>query len=431
MLELKFVKENKETVQEASKNKGINIDIDHVLNLEKTYRELLLKTEDLRRERNQLTESNKGKKPSTEDVKKGKELRDSISTSEVELTKARDIFMAEFKKIPNIPSHDVPVGTSEDENVIIKEVGEKRVFNFPIKTHWQIAQAKGWIDKERAANVAGARFAYHIGDFVRLEWALQRFVMDELTDEKFLAKIIKEKGLNLSSTPFVPILPPLLIKTGPYDAMDRLEPRDERYKIEGEDLWLQGSAEHVLGSMFINEIIPEKDLPIRFLGFATSFRKEAGAAGKDVEGIMRMHQFNKLEMQSFTTPETSFDEHHLMVALQEHIMQKLGIPYRLIMKCTFDIGKPNARGVDIDSWMPGQGKYRETNSADYMTDFQARRLNTRVRKNNGELEFVHTNDATALAQRPLIAILENYQEEDGSVTIPEALKSYMKNVDKI
>ena len=183
--------------------------------------------------------------------------------------------------------------------------------------------------------------------------------------------------------------------------------------------------------MILWNIFPEKDLPIRFLGFATSFRKEAGAAGKDVEGIMRMHQFNKLEMQSFTTPETSFDEHHLMVALQEHIMQKLGIPYRLIMKCTFDIGKPNARGVDIDSWMPGQGKYRETNSADYMTDFQARRLNTRVRKNNGELEFVHTNDATALAQRPLIAILENYQEEDGSVTIPEALKSYMKNVDKI
>ncbi len=240
-----------------------------------------------------------------------------------------------------------------------------------------------------------------------------------------MAQVVKKAKLKVSTKPFVPILPPLMIKTEPYSAMDRLEPREERYKIEGEDLWLQGSAEHVLGSMHINEILPEESFPVRYVGLATSFRKEAGAYGKDMEGIIRMHQFDKLEMESLTTAEDSLQEHYFMVAIQEYLMQELGLPYQVILKCTADIGKPNARGVDINVWLPGQNKYRETHTADYMTDYQARRLQTKIRRKSGKIELVHTNDATAFSQRPLIAIMENYQQKDGSIKIPKVLQKYV------
>jgi seryl-tRNA synthetase len=324
-----------------------------------------------------------------------------------------------------MPTDDVPVGATEDENVVVKEVGTIPSFDFEPKSHWQIGEARGWIDKERAAKVSGARFAYLMGDLVKLDWALLRYAMDVLTDENILKQIIKDAGLAVSSKAFTPVLPPLMIKTAPYDAMDRLEPREDRYKLEGEELWLQGSAEHVLGSMHADEIFDESQMPVRYVGFATSFRREAGAAGKDTEGIIRMHQFNKMEMESFTTAENSLQEHLLMCAIQEYLMVQLELPYRVLMKCTIDIGKPNARGTDIDVWFPSQKKYRETHTADYMTDYQARRLNTRVRRTNGSVELIHTNDATALSQRPLIAILENYQNADGTVRVPTVLQPYM------
>jgi seryl-tRNA synthetase len=178
--------------------------------------------------------------------------------------------------------------------------------------------------------------------------------------------------------------------------------------------------------MHQDEIFEEKDMPVRYVGFATSFRKEAGSAGKDMEGIIRMHQFNKLEMESFCLKENGMDEHLLMVAIQEYILEQLGLPYRVVQKCTFDIGKPNARGIDMDVWLPGQDKYRETHTADYMTDYQARRLNTRVRRQAGDLELIYTNDATALSQRPMVGIIENYQTENGDVEIPKVLQPYMK-----
>ncbi len=176
--------------------------------------------------------------------------------------------------------------------------------------------------------------------------------MSTLTSESTLKKIIADLGLSVSSKPFTPVLPPYMIRTEPYDAMDRLEPREDRYKIEGEDLWLQGSAEHVLGSMHANEIFPESDMPVRYLGYATSFRGEAGTYGKDMEGIIRMHQFDKLEMESFSTSETSHEEHLLFSGIQEYLMQELQIPYRKLQKCTYDIGKPNAKGSDIEAWLP-------------------------------------------------------------------------------
>ncbi len=211
-----------------------------------------------------------------------------------------------------------------------------------------------------------------------------------------------------------------------YEASGRLDAEEVTYKIEQDELWLNASAEHSLCTMYKDEIIPAEDLPIRYIGYSTSFRREAGSYGKDMEGLFRNHQFDKLEMEVFSLPETSYQEHLLLVAIEEYLMQSLEIPYQVLMKCTADIGFPNARGIDIEAWLPGQNRYRETHSADYITDFQARRLKTRFKNNDGEIGFIHTNDATAFAlSRAPIAIIENYQQKDGSVIIPEVLRAYM------
>ncbi len=426
MLDIQFIRDNPDLVAEKSKQKGYEVDIKQLLGFDKERRELLKQAEDLRRQRNELTAKNKGQKPSDEQVKAGRVLKDKLADAEHKLASIEKEFTELLKQVPNMPLDDVPAGASEADNKAVKTVGDPPKFDFKPKNHAELAEARGWLDKERAAKVAGARFAYLKGDMVKLQFAIVQFVMAKLTDSAFLAEVIKENKLQTSDKPFTPVLPPFLLRTGPYDAMDRLEPREDRYKIEGEDLWLQGSAEHVLGPMHSGEIIDEKDLPIRYLGYATSFRREAGNYGKDMEGIFRMHQFDKLEMESLTTGDQGLQEHLLLIAVQEKLMQLLGLPYRVMQKCTADIGKPNARGIDIDAWLPGQGKYRETHTADYMTDYQARRLKTRVKRSGGRIELVHTNDATAFAlSRTPIAILENFQTKDGKVKIPPALQPFM------
>jgi len=415
MLDIKFIRENPEKIKKAIQNKGLNIDIDKFLDLDKRKNQLLKEVESLRAKQNKLGKN---------DIVEAQKIKSEIKKIEPELEKIQKEFQNLILQIPNLPLEDVPVGLSEEENKIIKTVGQKPKFDFQPKTHWELAEKLDLIDKERAAKVAGSRFAYIKGPLVKLQWALMQFGVDVLTDKKTLAKIAKEAKLKVNSKPFVPILPPLMIKTAPYSAMDRLEPKEERYKIEGEDLWLQGSAEHVLGSMYIDEILPEEMFPIRYVGYATSFRKEAGSYGKDMEGIIRMHQFDKLEMESFTTAEESLVEHYFMIAIQEYLMQQLKLPYEVILKCTYDIGKPNARGVDINVWLPGQNKYRETHTADYMTDYQARRLQTKIKRKSGKIELIHTNDATVFSQRPLIAILENYQQKDGTIRVPKVLQKY-------
>jgi len=257
-----------------------------------------------------------------------------------------------------------------------------------------------------------------------------QWVTNTLADESIIQKLIDDNGLKISAKPFTPILPPAMIRTDAYEAMDRLQPSDDRYKVgaDEDDLWLQGSAEHTLGSMYWNETLPESIFPIRYIGFLTSFRREAGTYGKDTEGIIRMHQFDKLEMEVFSTAETGLDEHKLLVAIQEYLVQQLGLPYQLLQKCTFDIGKPNARGIDIEVWMPGQDKYRETHTADYMTDYQSRRLNTRVKRTDGAVQLVHTNDATAFALgRIMVAIIENFQTADGHIAVPCVLQPYLNS----
>lgn len=450
MLDIQFIRDNPQKVKDATTNKNKAVDINKLLTLDEKRRELLQQVEKLRKARNENSAQMKNGVPAPELIAEGKRIKETLLELEAQLTPTEEEYTRLIKEVPNIPLEDVPVGKSEDENVVSKTVGTPIKFEFEPKNHWQIAESKGWIDKERAAKVTGSRFAYLKGDLVQLQFAIIQFVMSKLTDEVFIREVIKENNLNVASKPFTPVLPPLMIRTDLYDAMDRLEPRDDRYKIEDEDLWLQGSAEHVLGSMHANEILEETDMPIRYLGYATSFRREAGTYGKDMEGMFRMHQFDKLEMESLTSSADGLAEHYFLIAIQEKLMQLLEIPYQVLTKCTADIGKPNARGVDIEAWLPGQNKYRETHTADYMTDYQARRLQTRVRelvpaiKTDGgvkpvpsgsagsRVNLVHTNDATALPlSRAPIAIIENYQTKDGDVVIPEVLRQFMGGKERI
>jgi seryl-tRNA synthetase len=428
MIDIRLLREQPEAVAENARNKGYDIDVNKLVTLYDERRTLQQQVDELREKRNQNAAKMKGGQPDQATIDEGKQIKVELSEREGYLADVEQEFTNLYKQVPNMAAEDVPLGASEDENVVTKTVGDKPSFDFAPRNHYEIAEQRDWIDKERAAKVAGSRFAYLKGDLVKLQFAIINFVIDTLTDENKLKEIASNAGLEVSGKPFTPILPPLMIRTEPYDAMDRLEPRDDRYKLEDDDLWLQGSAEHVLGSMHADEIFDESQLPLRYLGYATSFRREAGTYGKDMEGILRMHQFDKLEMESFTVAEDGMKEHLLFVAIQEYLLSSLGLHYQVLQKCTADIGKPNARGVDLETWLPGQDKFRETHTADYMTDYQARRLKTRVRRSSGDLELIHTNDATAFALgRVMIAIIENYQDSEGKVKIPEALRSYLGN----
>lgn len=425
MIDIKILRENPELVAEKSKQKGYDIDVAKILELDASVRELRQQVEVLRAKRNEVAGRMKGAKPNDDDINEGKQIKLELSDREELLTKSEADFINLLKEVPNMPLEEVPVGFSEDENKEIRIWGEKPQFGFTPKNHAEIAIAKNWLDKDRAAKIAGARFVYTKGDLVRLEFALWQFGMDVLTDETILKQIIEENKLTVSSKPFMPVLPPAVAKKAVFEATGRLNKEEQTYKIEDEDLWLNASAEHTISPMYLDEIIPENELPIRYVGYTTAFRREAGTYGKDTEGIFRLHQFNKLEMESFSTPESSYQEHLFLVAIQEYLMQKLGLPYHVLEKCTADIGRPNAKGVDIEAWLPSQNAYRETHTADYITDFQARAMKTRLRRTDGGIELLHTNDATAFSQRPLVAIIENYQTENGEVILPEVLRPYM------
>jgi len=436
MLDIQFIRDNPDLVKQKSQQKGYEVDIDELLKRDESRRSLLQEIEKLRQQRNEIAQRTRvaGSSPSPDDVLAGRQVKEQIARIEVTLQETEKSFVDLLKAVPNMPLDDVPIGASEVENQVAKEVGDKKHFDFQPKTHWQLAEKRGLIDKERAAKVAGTRFAYIKDGLVELQFAIIQYVLRTLGDENVLKKLIAENNLQLEPKPFRPVLPPHMLKTEVYDAMDRLEPRDDRYKVgENDDnLWLEGSAEHTLGPMYMDEILDEDALPLRYLGYATSFRREAGTYGKDTEGIIRMHQFDKLEMEVFGTASTGKDEHLLLVALQEYMMQQLGIPYRVLLKCTADIGKPNARGVDIEAWMPGENRYLETHTADYMTDYQARRLKTRVRNKEGNVELIHTNDATAFALgRIIAAIIENYQQQDEHIAVSEVLKPFMGGKEKI
>jgi seryl-tRNA synthetase len=426
MLDIQFIRENAELVADKSRQKGYEVDIVQLLGFDEERRKLLMQVESLRRERNQLNDQIKGQKPSDDQIKQGRELRDKLTEQEHKLISIEKQLEKLLKTVPNMPFDDVPVGRMEADNVIVKQVGEKPHFDFNPKQHHELAEPKGWIDKERAAKIAGSRFAYLKGDLVRLQFALIQWVMTSLGDEKIIKGIIESNKLDISTKPFTPVLPPAVLRTEPYAASARLNAEEVTYQLAQDDLWLNASAEHTLCTMYWNEILSEESLPIRYLGYSTSFRREAGTYGKDTDGIFRMHQFDKLEMEVFSSAASGLSEHLLLVAIQEYLVGQLGLAYQVLQKSTFDIGKPNARGIDIETWLAGQDTYRETHTADYMTDYQARDLKIRVRRKDGSIELVHTNDATAFALgRIMIAILENYQKADGTVAVPAVLQPYM------
>lgn len=425
MLDIRFIRENPDRVQEAAAQKGYKINIAELLSADESRRTLQARADELRTQRNEIATQMKGGKPAPELVERGKALKTELAELEEGLRDAEARYLTLLKAVPNMPLDEVPVGASEDENVEIRVWGDKPVFDFTPKNHAEIAEAKGWLDKERGAKIAGSRFVYTMGDLVLLEMALWRFATDALINEETLKGIAKQAGLDVSTKPFIPILPPAAAKQSVFEATGRLNRQEQTYKIEDEDLWLNASAEHTIAPIYLDEILDEKDLPIRYVGYTTAFRREAGTYGKDTEGIFRLHQFNKLEMESFTTAETSYNEHLFLVAIQEYLMQQLGLPYHVLEKCTADIGRPNAKGVDIEVWVPSQDTYRETHTADYIGDYQTRAMKTRVRRADGSVALAHTNDATAFSQRPLVGILENYQTKDGDVIVPDVLRPYL------
>lgn len=431
MLDIRFIRENPAKVQQNARNKGYEVNIDELLQIDSRRRELQGSIDELREKRNDIAAQMKNGRPSEALITEGRQLKERLASLEDELRQADEAFWPLLKAIPNMALDMVPVGATEDENVVVRAVGDRPEFDFAPKSHWELAEAKGWIDKERAAKIAGARFAYLKGDLVRLEFALWQFGLNVLGDEAVLQKIIADNHLNVSTKPFVPVLPPAVARTEVFQATGRLNKEEQTYKLEDEDLWLNASAEHTLAPMYLNEILNEADLPIRLVGYTTAFRREAGTYGKDAEGIFRLHQFNKLEMESFSTADTSLDEHLFHVALQEYLMQQLGLPYQVLEKCTADIGRPNAKGVDIEVWLPSQATYRETHTADHITDFQTRAMKTRVRRVGGAVELAHTNDATVFSERPLIGIIENFQTSEGDVIIPEVLRPYLGGREKI
>lgn len=428
MLDIRFIRENPDTVQENARRKGYGkLSVAALLDADNSRRTLQAEVDEVREQRNTIASQMKGGKPTPELIEQGKQLKEKLAQLEVTLRELEATYLEQLRAFPNMALDMVPVGETEDENVVVKTVGEKPTFDFTLKNHAQIAEAKGWLDSPRAVKVAGSRFMYMKGDLARLEFALWQYGIDMLSDQEIIRKIIARAGLGdkISDKPFTFVLPPAVAKTAVFEATGRLNRQEQTYKLEDEDLWLNASAEHTLSPMYLDEILAEKDLPIRMVGYTTAFRREAGTYGKDTEGIFRLHQFNKLEMESFSTADTSYDEHLFMVAIQEYLMESLGLPYRVLEKCTADIGRPNAKGVDIEVWLPSQNTYRETHTADYITDYQARAMKTRVRRTSGELELAHTNDATAFSERPLIGIIENFQTSDGDVVLPEVLRPYM------
>ncbi|OGH18253.1 MAG: serine--tRNA ligase [Candidatus Levybacteria bacterium RIFCSPHIGHO2_12_FULL_38_12] len=428
MIDIKLIKDNPEKVQEAAKNKGIDIDINYVLNIYERTKEKQIIVQTLREDRNKHAKaaSNAVDNEKVHIIEKGKEIKIELEKEEAALSALEEELKNWLHKVPNIPAADVPLGKDESENVVIRKWGQPKQFDFKVKDHIELGKLLDGIDIDSAAKVSGSRFTYLKGDIALLEFALLQYAFSVLLDEEILKPLAEKIDKDFSAKPFIPVVPPVMIRPDVFEKMARKDPEEERYYFPKDDLFLIGSAEHTLGSFHMDQTLYEKSLPIRYVGFSTSFRREAGSYGKDTKGIIRVHQFDKVEMESFSTSENSLKEQDFFVSIQEYLMQSLEIPYQVVMICTGDMGVPDARQIDIESWIPSQNKYRETHTSDLMTDYQSRRLQTKVRKKDNTTEFVHMNDATAFAiGRTIVAILENYQQEDGSVKVPKVLQKFL------
>ena len=414
MIDIKFIRQNPEKVKDGCQKKQVKVDIDRLLEIDKKLRETLQALEDMRAQKNKANKEiqrAKDKKEKDKIILKMRELDKNSDRLNKNLKELNEEFNNLILQIPNLPFGDVPVGRDERDNVVLREVGEKPKFDFKFKNYLEIAENLDLIDVKRAAKVAGTRFGYIKREAVLLEFALINLAFDTLIREGF-----------------IPVLPPVMLKPEMARGMGYLEQADkeEAYYLSQDNLYLVGTAEQSIGTMHADEIFNEKDLPRRYVAFSTCFRREAGSYGKDTKGILRVHQFDKVEMFSFVKPEDSIKEHKFFLEMEEKLMRALKIPYRVINICTGDLGRPAAAKYDIEAWLPSENRYRETHSTSNCTDFQARRLNIRYRKEKDKkFEFVHTVNGTAFSQRPILAIIENCQQKDGSIKIPEVLQKYL------
>ncbi len=377
--------------------------IDKIIKKDSRYREILKETEDFKHNQKSLGKEN---------IEEARVLKSKIKENEEALLILEKELENLISELPNLPSDDTPVGKDENSNVVLKEVGQKPQFDFEPKDYLEIAEKLGIIDITKASEVSGSRFGYLKGKAALLEFALIKLALDTILPEGF-----------------TPVIPPVMIKPEVYKGMGRLSDsqKEERYFLPNDNLYLVGSSEHTLGPLHMNDVLKEKDLPKRYLGFSTCFRREAGSYGKDTRGILRVHQFDKVEMFCFAKPEESENEQRLMLSLQEKIVQALELPYRIVSICTGDMGFTDYKQYDIETWFPSQNQYRETHSCSNTTDFQTRGINAKYRKNSdNKLEYLHALNATAIAiGRTIIAIIENYQQKDGSIKIPEVLQKYL------
>ena len=400
MLDIKFIRQNPDKVKEGCKKKGVKVDIDKLLELDKKKREYLQKIESLKSKQNKL-----GK----DKIREAQEIKTQIKKIEPELAKIKKEFDRLMLQIPNLPFEGVPEGKDEGGNVVLREEGKKPKFSFKPKDYLEIAEKLDLIDVKRATKVAGTRFGFLKNEAALLEFALVNFAFDTLVKEDF-----------------IPVIPPVMLKPEMAVGMGYLEQTgdNEAYFVEKDKLYLAGTSEQPIGIMHADETFDEKELPKRYVAFSTCFRREAGSYGKDTKGIFRVHQFDKVEMFSFSHPTKCSQEHQFLLKMEEKLMKALEIPYRVVHICTGDLGVPASCKYDIEAWLPSENNYRETHSTSNCTVFQARRLNIRYRGKKG-LEFVHTLNGTAFAiGRMLIAIIENYQQKDGSVAVPKALQKY-------
>ena len=418
MLDIRFIKENKDIVQAAAKAKNKPVNLDELLRLADERKELKSNIDEINQKRNLAAKE--------QNREEGGKLKKELEEVELRYTKVDKEFVSLMLKVPNIISPDTPVGQDETGNKVLRQWGEKPQFDFAPKEHFKLGEKLGVIDNETATAVSGPRFAYIKGDLVLMQFAVLQRCFEILNDKKTLEEIAKNAGLSINVNTFTPVLPPAIVKTAVQNRMARFLSPEEHYIFPEDNQMLVGSAEHTLGPIYMDKIIEEGKLPIRLVGYSTAFRREAGSYGRDMKGILRLHQFDKLEMETFCLPENSLPEQDFLVAIQEHLLQTLKLPYQVVAICTADMGFPDYRQIDIETWMPGQNKYRETHTADLTTGFQSRRLNTKVKRTDGNVELVHINDATLAAMgRMLIAIMENYQQENGSIEVPKVLRPYM------
>ena len=422
MLDIKLIREQPETIKEGIRKKGADVSlVDKVLELDKKKMDLLHEIETVRAKKN-IAEKKIMKDQDKDGIMKVlKEAKIFLSGKEKEFDDLEKEYKKTMSRIPNPPLDYVPEGKDDRENIVIRQVGKKPKFNFTPQDYLSLGEKLGIIDTKRASKISGSRFGILKGGAAILEIALIKFIFDKLT----------KKG-------FTPLIPPILIKPEPFWGMGYLDRgAEEVYYLPKDELYLVGTSEQIIGPMHMNEIFEEKDLPCRYAAFSSCFRREAGSYGKDTKGILRVHQFDKIEMFIFSKPEDSIKEHNFLLSIEEEIMQDLKIPYQVLQICSGDLGDPAVAKYDIEAWLPGQnngeGQYRETHSTSNCTDFQSRRLNIKFKNNTtSKNELVHTLNGTASAMgRMIIAIIENYQTKDGKIKIPKVLLRYSNGIKDI